>query len=111
MIGLMGAGLLLVIFTIIVVISIMNAPASTNKNEDFFGADPSEILDITKTQTGGAMLVTMVDKDDPTRVAATLKAARFEPIGEGRRRLDNPESWIYLKDGERSKSRLTSQRC
>jgi len=99
MIGLMGAGVLLVIFTIIVVISIMNAPAPTNNNEDLFGANPDEIPDITETQTGGAMLVTMVDKDDPTRVAATLKAARFEPIGEGRRRLDAPVSWIYLKDG------------
>ncbi len=99
MIGLMGAGVLLVIFTIIVIVSIMKAPASTKSNQDLFGADPSEIPDVTETQTGGAMLVTMVDKNDPTRVAATLKATRFEPIGEGRRRLDDPVSWIYLKDG------------
>ncbi|MGV6813999.1 MAG: hypothetical protein ACWA5W_03200 [Phycisphaerales bacterium] len=99
MIGLMGAAVLAVIFVIIVGISISRAPKPTGTGEDLFGADPSEIPDITETQTGGAMLVTMVDKNDSSRVAATLKADRFEPIGEGQRRLDRPVSWIYMKDG------------
>ncbi len=97
--GLLAAGLLALIFAIIIWVSIANTPAPTNTNAELFPADPSEIPNIEETQTGGEMLVTMVDKDDPTRVAGTLKADRFEPIGQGRRRLDNPESWVYPKDG------------
>ncbi len=97
--GLLAAGLLALIFIIVIWISVANTPAPTAFNADLFPADPSEIPNIEETQTGGEMLVTMVDKDDPTRVAGTLKADRFEPIGQGRRRLDNPESWIYPQDG------------
>lgn len=98
-IGLLAAALLTLVFIVIIAISMSSTPPPTNTNADLFPDDPSEIPNIEDTQTGGAMLVTMVDKEDPTRVAATLKADRFEPIGEGRRRLDNPESWIYLQDG------------
>lgn len=100
-IGLIAAIILLLVFGTIIWVSISKAPKPTKSNQgDFFPEDISqEIPNIEDTQTGGAMLVTMVDKNDPTRVAATLQADRFEPIGEGRRRLDNPESWIFLKDG------------
>ena len=99
-IGLLLAGLLTLVFAIIIWTSIAGNQTPTPPRSDFFPDDiTEEIPNIEDTQTGGAMLVTMVDKDDPTRVAATLKADRFEPIGEGRRRLDNPESWIYTKDG------------
>jgi len=96
-IGLLAAALLTLIFGIVIWISISSTPTPTSTN--LFPADPDEIPDITDTQTGGAMFITMVDKNDPTRIAGTLKANRFEPIGEGRRRLDQPESWVYLKDG------------
>jgi hypothetical protein len=98
-IGLLAAALLTLIFAIIIWVSISKTTPTTNSPADLFPSDPSEIPNIEDTQTGGEMFVTMVDKDDPTRVAATLKASRFEPIGEGQRRLDNPESWIYPKDG------------
>jgi len=98
-IGLLAAALLTLIFAIIIWISITQTTPTTNSSADIFPSDPSEIPNIEDTQTGGEMFVTMVDKDDPTRVAATLKASRFEPIGEGQRRLDNPESWIYPEDG------------
>jgi lipopolysaccharide export system protein LptA len=98
-IGLIAAGALALIFTGIILISMLFAtPAPTNDQDDAF-PDPDEILNIEQTQTGGSMLVTMVDQNDPTRVSSTLRAERFEPIGEGRRRLDQPESWIFLKDG------------
>ena len=97
--GLIAAGLLTLVFIVIIIVSMKQTPAPTKGTRDFFPDDDTEIPNIEDTQTGGAMLVTMVDKNDPTRVAGTLKAERFEPIGEGRRRLDRPVSWIYMKDG------------
>ncbi len=98
--GLIAATLLSIIFIVIIILSMtQGSPTPPKQGVDLFPNDPNEIPNIDETQTGGAMLVTMVDKDDPTRIAATLQADRFEPMGEGRRRLDNPESWIYLQDG------------
>ncbi|MEX0876094.1 MAG: hypothetical protein WD114_01430, partial [Phycisphaerales bacterium] len=96
-IGLAAAGVLALVFGAVIWFSI--TPAPNNGGGDPFPTDLSEIPNIEDAQTGGEMLITMVDRDDPTRVAATLRADRFEPIGEGRRRLDKPESWIYLRDG------------
>jgi lipopolysaccharide export system protein LptA len=100
-IGLITAALLTLVFTIIIWISISGAqpaqPVDGNGKNLFDHQD--EIPDIGDARTGGEMLVTMVDKNDPTRIAATLQADRFEPMGEGRRRLDNPISWIYTRDG------------
>ena len=99
-IGLIAAGVLAAIFAAIIVSSVIfSTPQTQGQRPDVFPTDPSEIIDIEDTQSGGAMLVTIVDQNDPTRVSSTLRADRFEPIGEGRRRLDEPESWIYLKDG------------
>lgn len=98
-IGLIAAGVLALIFTAVIVVSMMLATPAPTSDQDNAFPDPDEIADIEQTQTGGAMLVTIVDQNDPTRVSSTLRAERFEPIGEGRRRLDQPESWIFLKDG------------
>lgn len=98
-IGLIAAGVLALIFTAIIVVSMMLATPTPTTNQGDALPDPDEIIDIEQTQSGGAMFVTIVDQNDPTRVSSTLRADRFEPIGEGRRRLDQPESWIYLKDG------------
>jgi hypothetical protein len=98
-IGFIAAAILTLIFFVVIWISMANSAAPTNINPDLFPADHEEIPNVEETQHGGAMFVTMVDKNDPTRIAGTLKADRFEPMGEGRRRLDNPESWIYIKDG------------
>ncbi len=98
-IGLIAAGLLTLAFALIIWFSMQSAPAPAQSNADLFPPNAAEIPNIEDSQTGGKMFVTMVDKNDPTRVAATLQADRFEPIGDGQRRLDNPESWIYLADG------------
>lgn len=98
-IGLIAAGVLAVVFAAIITISIIFTKPAPNIGPDVFPTDPSDIIDIEDTQQGGKMLVTIVDQNDPTRVSSTLRAERFEPIGDGRRRLDQPESWIYLKDG------------
>ncbi|MDF1809876.1 MAG: LptA/OstA family protein [Phycisphaerales bacterium] len=102
-IGLIAAAILTLGFLVIIVLSLSSSNGTNTNNKNLIPPDFGEIPNITDTQTGGEMLVTMVDKDDPTRVAATLSADRFEPIGEGRRRLDNPLSWLYLKDGRKIK--------
>lgn len=98
-IGLIAASLLTLVFALIIWFSMRSNPAPTQSNADLFPPDAAEIPNIEDSQTGGKMFITMVDKNDPTRVAATLQADRFEPIGEGQRKLDNPISWIYLADG------------
>lgn len=97
--GLIAAALLALVFITVIVVSMKMGSGSPQKSNDPFFADPDDIADIEQTQSGGSMFVTMVDQSDPTRVSSTLQAERFEPIGEGRRRLDQPESWIYMKDG------------
>lgn len=97
-IGLIAASVLALVFIVVIWVSVSAAPTQ-RPGENFFPDQPGDIPTIDDSETGGAMLVTMVDKNDPTRVAGTLRADRFKPIGDGRRRLDNPESWIYLKDG------------
>ncbi len=98
-IGLIAAGSLALIFTIVVAVSMIFSTPTGSDTPDVFPTDPGDFIDIEDTQQGGRMLVTIVDQNDPTRVASTLRAERFEPIGEGRRRLDQPESWIFLEDG------------
>lgn len=95
-IGLIAAVVLSILFVVIIVVTMRSTqPTKTTSN---FSPDRKEIRNITDGPTGGVMFITMVDKNDPSRIAATLKADQFEPIGQGRRRLDNPESWIYTKD-------------
>lgn len=98
-IGLIATGLLTLVFLAVISISIIFSQPTASPVPSVFPADPSDIIDIEDTQQGGKMFITMVDSSDPSRIASTLRAQRFEPIGEGRRRLDQPESWIYLKDG------------
>ncbi len=98
-IGLIAAGTLAIIFAALITAAIVFSKPAAPAGPNVFPTDPSEIIDIEDTQQGGKMLVTIVDQNDPTRISSTLRAERFEPIGEGRRRLDQPESWIYLKDG------------
>ncbi|MBL4591141.1 MAG: hypothetical protein JKY96_04200, partial [Phycisphaerales bacterium] len=59
-------------------------PIQLNSNDQLFPADPSDIPDISDLAASGRMFVTMTDKQDTTRVASTLEAERFEPIGNGR---------------------------
>lgn len=98
-IGLIIAGVMALVFIAIIGVSMLLTTSPNPTGPDPFPTNRDEIIDIEDTQSGGAMLVTIVDQNDPTRVASTLRADRFEPIGDGRRRLDRPESWIYLEDG------------
>ncbi|MCA9303542.1 MAG: hypothetical protein KC996_05415 [Phycisphaerales bacterium] len=98
MLGLLAALALALVFGAILFFA--RSPATNQpNNNDLFPTDPSEIPGFTELQSSDAMIVTMTDKQDPTRVAATLAADRFEPIGGGRRRLDHPIAWIYQRDG------------
>lgn len=55
--------------------------------------------DITDIETGESIVLTMVDKDDPTRVTSVIEADRLDPVGEGERVLTNPRAWLYPKGG------------
>ncbi len=102
MIGLTIASLMLITFAVIVWQSMGQGASSTPTNQDsLFPDDPSEIPDLDELEQGARMLVTIVDRDDPTRIAGTLEADQFEPMGGGQRRLVNPDGWIYMRDGRR----------
>ena len=97
MIGLTVATLMAVVFVVIVWRSMGAGVQSTGPG--MFPDDPSAIPDLSDLEQGASMFVTIVDRQDPTRVAGTLKADQFEPIGGGQRRLVNPDAWIFMRDG------------
>lgn len=98
MLGLIAALALALLFGAILFFA--RSPQTTQQNtNELFPTDPDEIPGFTNLEGSGKMLVTMTDKMDPTRVASTLSADRFEPIGGGQRRLDQPVAWIFQRDG------------
>lgn len=102
MIGLTIASVMFIVFAIIVWQSMSSASSTAQVDPDnLFPDDPNEIPDLNDLEQGARMLVTIVDRDDPTRIAGTLEADQFEPMGGGRRRLVNPDAWIYMRDGRR----------
>lgn len=101
MIGLAVASLMAAVFAIIIWRSMGTGPSQAPSQGNLFPDDPAEIPDLTDLEQGASMFVTIVDREDPTRVAGTLEADQFEPIGGGQRRLVNPNAWIYMRDGRR----------
>lgn len=98
MLGMIAALVLALLFGAILFFA--RSPQTTAQDSDeLFPTDPNEIPGFTNLEGSGKMLVTMTDKLDPTRVASTLSADRFEPIGGGQRRLDQPVAWIFQRDG------------
>lgn len=43
--------------------------------------------------------VQFVDRDDPSRVEAEMIYRRINPVGGGFYELEEPQAWIYMKDG------------
>tara|TARA_R110000737_G_scaffold2923_6_gene8618 strand:+ start:82211 stop:85303 length:3093 start_codon:yes stop_codon:yes gene_type:complete len=101
MIGLTLASVMLVVFSLIIWWSMGSMQKQQPGSGDAFPTDPGEIPDITELEQGARMFVTIVDRDDPTRIAGTLEADQFQPIGGGQRRLLNPDAWINMRDGRR----------
>lgn len=99
MIGLTVASTMFVVFAVIVWRSLGTDP--TTASPSVFPDNPAEIPNLADLEQGASMLVTIVDREDPTRIAGTLQADQFEPIGGGQRRLVNPDAWIYQRDGRR----------
>ncbi len=98
LLGTLGAIALACVFLLILWFTRTPTTKQQPANNDLF-PDSTDILDITELSSSDGMIVTMTDKQDPTRVASTLAADRFEPIGNGKRRLDRPVAWIYQRDG------------
>jgi len=97
--GLLAAALLAAVFAGVIWYAIATAPPpGAGAGEDAFGG-ADEVPTLEELEEGASMLVTIADRDDPSRVAGTLEADQFEPIGAGKRRLRNPEAWIYARSG------------
>ncbi len=96
MLGLIAAAIMSLVFIAIIWISI--SPSTSTQSDDPFG-DDEDIPSLEEMEEGSRMVVTIADRDDPTRIAGTLVADEFTPIGQGRRRLVNPDAWIYTRDG------------
>lgn len=54
-------------------------------------------------ERGETLDLVIADKNDPTRAAARLIAARMEPVDgdPSTRRVEKPNAWIYFEDGRR----------
>ncbi len=100
-IGLTLATLMAIVFIAIIWSSMSSSSTPQSSADNLFPTDPSEIPNLEDLEQGASMFVTIVDRDDPTRIAGTLEADQFEPIGGGQRRLVNPDAWIFLRDGRR----------
>lgn len=100
-IGLTLATLMAIVFIAIIWRSMSTNSNPQNTSDNLFPTDPSEIPNLEDLEQGASMFVTIVDRQDPTRIAGTLEADQFEPIGGGQRRLVNPDAWIFMRDGRR----------
>jgi len=96
---LIAAALLAAVFAGVIWYAISTAPAPAPRGGGGVFGDAEEIPTLEQLEEGASMLVTIADRDDPSRVAGTLEADQFEPIGAGKRRLRNPEAWIYARTG------------
>ncbi|MFK7758821.1 MAG: hypothetical protein AB8C13_02610 [Phycisphaerales bacterium] len=99
MIGFTIASIMFVVFAIIVWTSMNSGSAASSPSQSVFENDPGEVPDLSDIEQGASMFVTITDRDDPTRIAGTMRADQFEPIGGGQRRLVNPDAWIFMRDG------------
>ena len=95
LLGRIAAGVMGVVFLAIIWWSIgrgsATAPNSTR------GPDLTDAPDITEVETGRSIVLTMIDRDDPSRVASVIEADRLDPAGAGERLLTNPRAWLYPK--------------
>jgi lipopolysaccharide export system protein LptA len=73
------------------------------------GTDFSDAPDITDVEKGESIVLTLADRDDPTRVAGVIEADRLDPVGNGERLLTNPRAWLYM-DNNRA-VRVTADRA
>ncbi len=62
------------------------------------GSDFSDAPDITDVEKGESIVLTLADRDDPTRIAGVIEADRLDPVGSGERLLTNPRAWLYMEN-------------
>lgn len=98
LLGRLAAGVMAVVFAAIVWWAIARAPGPSSNNGP--SPDLTDAPDITEVETGRSIVLTLVDRDDPSRIASVIEADRLDPAGSGERVLTNPRAWLYPK-GER----------
>jgi lipopolysaccharide export system protein LptA len=62
---------------------------------------PIQVEDLLKQQdeSGRGMTIQIMDKQDPTRLAAEVLAERYDPDGPSHRLVEKPSAWLFAKDG------------
>ncbi len=105
LIGRAAAVLLALVFAGVVWWSVRSNPAPPASTDTDFTDTP----DITEVEVGESIVLTLVDREDPGRIAAVIEADRLDPMGGGRRLLTNPRAWIYLQGGRAA--RVTADRA
>ena len=95
LLGRLAAGVMALVFLVIIWWSIARSPSTSPNNAP--GPDLTDAPDITEVETGQSIVLTLVDRDDPSRVASVIEADRLDPSGSGERLLTNPRAWLYPK--------------
>ncbi|MCC5824056.1 MAG: hypothetical protein LAT64_12255 [Phycisphaerales bacterium] len=106
LIGRLAALAMALVFAGIVWWAVSSNPAPPQQS---IGRDFADAPDITDTETGDTITLTLVDRDDPTRVAGLIEADRLDPLGGGERRMTNPRAWLFMADGQAV--RITADRA
>ncbi len=106
LLGRIAAVVLAVVFAGIVWWSISSSPPPTTPRP---GADFSDAPDITDVEKAQSIVLTLADRDDPTRTAGVIEADRLDPVGNGERLLTNPRAWLYPEQNRAV--RVTAERA
>lgn len=106
LLGRIAAVVLALVFAGIVWWSISSSPAPTAPRP---GTDFSDAPDITDVEKAQSIVLTLADREDPTRTAGVIEADRLDPVGNGERLLTNPRAWLYPEQNRAV--RVTAERA
>jgi hypothetical protein len=84
-----------------VLVFFMVRPSGTSGSTASAPPPPDAIEDLLApgAEQGRGMTIQIADKDDPTRLAAEVLAARYDPDGPMHRRVEEPRAWLFGEDG------------
>jgi lipopolysaccharide export system protein LptA len=75
---------------------LFNAPARQAP-----AVQPIEVEELLsqRQESGRGMIIQIMDKQDPTRLASEVLAERFDPDGPSHRLVEKPRAWLFGRDG------------
>lgn len=85
------AGIAFVVF-----MGLSNAPAPRTP-----AVQPIEVEELLsqRQESGRGMIIQMMDKQDPSRLASEVLAERYDPDGPSHRLVEKPRAWLFGRDG------------